>query len=155
MKHNMFCKRYILNSQNIFKRKETDNVSWWLSSSWRCSRRPRWPTSSSTPWTAARTLNLASAGDGEIELYNLDNESKLHKRLSKSLNLTSTNTNIEQHCGGQGRVVGVGAAQAVGPADGGGGYQGVCQEGDGQGDGHGVVEAGGGDGVPQHCDGEE
>ena len=61
---------------------------------------------------------------------------------------------IEQHCGGQGCVVGVGAAQAVGPADGGGGRQGVCQEEDGQGDGHFVVEARGGDGAPQHCDGE-
>ena len=54
------------------------------------------------------------------------------------------NKNIGQHWVGQGHSVGVGAAQAVGPADGVGGRQRVRQEDDGQGDGHGMVEAGGG-----------
>ena len=43
----------------------------------------------------SKKSSLASAGDTEKELYNLDNESKLHKLLWKSLNLTSAK-NIKQ-----------------------------------------------------------
>ena len=53
--------------------------------------------------------------------------------ITKTLSLTST-INTEQHCGDQGHVDEVGAAQAHGPAVGGAGH-GVCCEGEGRAEG--------------------
>ena len=91
-------------------------------------RRTRWQTSSSTSGRAK---------------YNLGNLSVLHKQLWKSQNLTSA-IKIKQHCGDQERVGEGGAAQALGPADG-GGCHGVRRDVDDQDLEHGGEGAGGGD----------
>jgi hypothetical protein len=76
---------------SAFVRKVADSGSWWLPSTWRSTRRPRWPTSTwSTLGRRASTWNLETAPD---EVDSLIRKSLSHKELWKSLKLTSA-TNV-------------------------------------------------------------
>ena len=141
--------RYICDGQNTAKRKVADSGSWWLPSTWRSTRRPRWPTSTwSTLGRRASTWNLETAPD---EVDSLIRESLSHKELWKSLKLTSA-TNIKQHW------YGLEGGEDGGPA--GGGVDGqdddVPQVGDEQGVGPDVEGAAveGGDTQRQDRDGQ-
>ena len=63
------------------KRALDDDGSWWLEPSWRCRRRPGWPSSSSS-W------RLGGAGTLQRRTDSLINKSNNNKTLWKSLNLT-------------------------------------------------------------------
>ena len=63
------------------KRALDDDGSWWLEPSWRCRRRPGWPSSSSS-------RRLGGTGTLQRRTDSLINKSNNNKTLWKSLNLT-------------------------------------------------------------------